>query len=314
MPLLDTKDIRILNDMLGQDMAAKWEGVRQKINAQDIVTIANTGLFSSGKSMLFNALLDQTKEERFKVGAAPTTKKGDREKLNAQIEIVDTPGINANDSDDREAFHSLMEADIILMVHNIKTGMLDKCEYDWLKRIAGEMGKKELQKRMLFVCTWVDEGGTKEDKEKKVHEIKRQLKELFSVDIDFWEASSKRYYTAKEKNKPALGNASNIPQLKEYLMEKAEKYAVIARELRKTEIQELCVRTRESLQKEKSDIGRQICEKKGKVDRKYNSKRSAWAKVLGNFKDYRATVWEKLRKVKKEDDEYEDFEEYIRDI
>lgn len=314
MPLLDTKDIRILNDMLGQDMAAKWEGVRQKINAQDIVTIANTGLFSSGKSMLFNALLDQTEEERFKVGAAPTTKKGDREKLNAQIEIVDTPGINANDTDDREAFYSLMEADIILMVHNIKTGMLDKCEYDWLKRIAGEMGEKEVQKRIVFVCTWIDEGGTKEDKEKKVHEIKRQLRKLLNVDIDFWEVSSKRYYMAKEKSKPVLGNASNIPQLKEYLMEKAEKYAVIARELRKAEIQELCVRTSESLQKEKENISRQIYEKKGKVDRKYKSKRAAWAKVLGNFKDYRATVWEKLRKVKKEDDEYEDFEEYIRDI
>ena len=317
MALLSAKDIEALERSLGRECATKWEGIGQKNNAENIITIANTGLFSSGKSMLFNALLDQTKEERFKVGAAPTTKKGDREKLNSQIEIIDTPGINANDADDSEAFHSLMEADIILMVHNLKTGMLDKCEHDWLKRIAGGMDRKEIQKRLVFVCTWVDEAGTKEDKEKKGNEIMRQLREIFHMDIDFWEISSKRYYAAKEKNKPELENASRIPLFKEYLMKKAEEYAAVSEELRKKEILALCTQTRESLQKERKGIGRQIKAKEERVHKKYSTKKAAWASILSNFKDYRATVWEKMRKVEAEEEdreEYEMFKDYIMEL
>ena len=317
MSLLNTKDIEVLAYWLGRDFAMKWEGAGQKNSAQDIITIANTGLFSSGKSMLFNALLDQTEKERFKVGAAPTTKKGDREKLNNQIEIIDTPGINANDADDSEAFHSLMEADIILMVHNIKTGMLDKCEYDWLKRIAEGMDRKEIRQRLIFVCTWIDEAGTKEDKEKKVNEIMRQLREIFHMDIDFWEISSKRYYMAKQKNKPGLENASKIPLLKEYLMEKGKEYAAVSEEFRKKELLALCNQTSESLRKARKEKGRQIREKEERVHKKYSARKAAWASILNNFKDYRVTVWEKMRKVKAEEEDYEEyemFEDYIMEL
>lgn len=317
MSLLDTKDLKFLEYTAGKELSTKWEGIKQKNSSKGIVTIANTGLFSSGKSMLFNALLDRTAEERFQVGAAPTTKKGDREKLNAQIEIIDTPGINANDADDDEAFRSLLEADIILVVHNIKTGMLDKCEYEWLKRIAGKMGREELKQRMTFVCTWIDESGTEEETEKKVAEIKRQLQEILHTDVDFREVSSKRYYAAKEKQKEELGKASRIPQLKEYLIKKAEAYAIVSEELRKKELLALCSQTEESLQKKRNHVLKQISRKREDICKKYDYRKNAWTGILGNFKDYRKTVWEKLRKVKAEEEdneEYEMFEEYIRDI
>ncbi len=314
MSLLNATDIKFLEHIVGKDFATKWKGIKQKNSSKDVVTIANTGLFSSGKSMLFNALLDRTEKERFQVGAAPTTKKGDREKLNAQIEIIDTPGINANDADDDEAFRSLMEADIILAVHNIKTGMLDKCEYEWLKRIAGEMGKEEIKQRMAFVCTWIDESGTKEETEKKVAEIKRQLREILHTDIDFWEISSKRYYTAKEKQKAELEKASKVPQLKEYLVKKSEEYVVISEELRKKEVLALCRQTKKSLQNERNLIFTQISRKRENICKKYDYRKNTWAGILGNFKDYRMTVWEKLKKVREEDEEYAEFEKYIKNI
>lgn len=307
MSLLNTKDIKMIGHMLGKDYAAKWEGFIQKNHTKDVVTIANTGLFSSGKSMLFNALLNRTESERFKVGAIPTTKKGDKERLSDRVEILDTPGINANDTDDNEAFHSLMEADIILMIHNIKTGMLDKYEHDWLRRIAGEMDTGEIQKRMVFVCTWIDESGTGEETEKKVNEIKRQLKGLLSIDIDLWEVSSKRYYTAKEKNKPRLEEASKIPQLREYLLKKAEGYSELAQELRKKELIALCERTKKPLQKEKEGIEWKINGKEGVVCEKYEIKRNIWAGILENFKTYRKAVREILKELEKEEDEEDSY-------
>ncbi len=308
MSLLDKKTIEMIQRILGKDFSAKWEGIErieQKNSTKEIVTVANTGLFSSGKSMLFNALLEQTAEERFKVGATPTTKKGEREKLNAYVEIIDTPGINANDEDDTEAFHSLMEADIILAVHNIKTGMLDKCEYDWLKRIVSEMDREEISKRLVFVCTWIDESGTEEDRKKKVDEIRRQLKEILGIEIDFWEVSSKRYYMAREKNKPELEKASKIPQLREYLMKKAEEYSAVSKELRRNEIIVLCGRTKEFLQKEKDKIVRQINEEEKKVCKKYEIKKKAWKSILDNFKEYRKVVRKSMEMLEKEEDDYD---------
>ena len=76
MSLFSTKERKMIEHILGEDFSIRWEGAEQKNNTKDMISIANTGLFSSGKSMLFNALLDRTVEERFKVGAAPTTKKG----------------------------------------------------------------------------------------------------------------------------------------------------------------------------------------------------------------------------------------------
>ena len=305
MSLLGTKNIEMIEQILGKDFSIKWEGIKQKNSTGNIVSIANTGLFSSGKSMLFNALLDRTVEERFKVGAVSTTKKGDREKMNAYVEIIDTPGINANDADDNEAFHSLMEADIILMVHNIKTGMLDKCEHDWLRQISGEMDKEEIFKRIVFVCTWIDEAGTKEDKEKKINEIKRQLQEILKIDIQIWEVSSKRYYTGKEKNKPELAHASKIPQLREYLLKKAEEYSAAAEELRKKEIMALCGQTKEFLQKEKDNINRHINEEEERVHQKYKIKRRAWTGILDNFKEYRKAVEDNMDRLEKEEDDYD---------
>ena len=51
MALLSAKDIEALERSLGRDFATKWEGIGQKNNAENIITIANTGLFKWGQPL-----------------------------------------------------------------------------------------------------------------------------------------------------------------------------------------------------------------------------------------------------------------------
>ena len=124
MAFLDEKELDSLAVLTGRKSAQKWRGMGKRMAAGGAaVTIANTGLVNSGKSSLFNALLDSFEQERFPVGAVRTTMQGDRENLCQGVDIVDTPGIDASDDDDDAAYSALMEADLIVAVHNIKTVM-----------------------------------------------------------------------------------------------------------------------------------------------------------------------------------------------
>ena len=109
--MLTQKDIEALERLNISQISRQWEGLLRKSQNNGRITIANTGLYSSGKSSLFNALLGRTGDNdmRFKVGAVPTTKKGDREKFTDNIDLLDTPGIDTRDShDDAEALDMLL--------------------------------------------------------------------------------------------------------------------------------------------------------------------------------------------------------------
>ena len=100
--VLSRSDIETLGRLTGSDMVNQWQGLIKKLDYGQKITIANTGLYSSGKSSLFNALLGRVSDDslRFPVGVVPTTKTGDREPLTENIDILDTPGINTVDTKD----------------------------------------------------------------------------------------------------------------------------------------------------------------------------------------------------------------------
>ena len=157
MAFFKERELGKLTDLTSKEFVQRWQGIEKKLSSKDTITIANTGLVNSGKSSLFNALLDAFEEERFPVGAIRTTKQGDKESLLDGVDIMDTPGIDATDEDDDVAYRTLMEADLIVATHNIKMGMLNKSEYEWLSHLAKKIEKKEIIRRLIFVCTWYDE-------------------------------------------------------------------------------------------------------------------------------------------------------------
>lgn len=311
----NNSDMKLLRKHIGDELTWRWEGMERKQNHTDVVTIANTGLYSSGKSSLFNALLGQIKNERFPVGAIPTTKAGDKEKISEYVEIIDTPGIDATYEDDKVAIDMLMESDIILMTHNIKMGMLNQSEYTWIENIRDHISNNELDKRLVFVCTWIDEVTDEEDRSKVREELKRQLKKILGTDISFWEVSAKRYCVAENKRIEKLKAASNIPQFRDWLLKKADEYRKSADEIRKEEILALCKESRKAIQKKRKDISTKYEQIKKEVDRQFAPRRQSWNLILENFKDMKRTVQNKLKDLKNDEyDAYNVFEKRIKSM
>ena len=133
---LSQRDLKSIEKYCGEEYAKRCRALieRQK---NDKVRIVNTGMVSSGKSSLYNALIDSG-GEYFPTGAARTTTRADYFDC-GPISYVDTPGIDVRSEDDALAFDTIMEADRILMVHNIRTGPLNRSEAAWLERIARGM-------------------------------------------------------------------------------------------------------------------------------------------------------------------------------
>ncbi len=283
-------------DKLAKTQIYKLCGNDKKLLAQKIVNklsdnnikIVNTGLVSSGKSSLFNVLIDKIDEERFKTGAARTTVSQDSELISENIYLIDTPGIDVRKEDDDIAFNSTFESDIILMIHNIKTGMPNRQEMDWLKKICSNMNNTdEIKMRLIFICSWIDERDTSEDYETTIQNTKEMVFEAAGTEIDFFEVSVKRYITGIKKNNNILIDKSNIKNFKKYLLEKAVKYKKenIMEQNIKRSINEFYFSCRNLIfgEKRKKQAAMDRIEKKYKKE--YESKVQNWEKILEVLKE-----------------------------
>ncbi|MBR0249992.1 MAG: hypothetical protein IJQ77_02835, partial [Synergistaceae bacterium] len=230
----------------------------------------------------------------------PTTKTGDREMMTDNIELLDTPGIDTIDSrDDATAFDSLMRSDIILMTHNIKTGMLNRAEYEWLTRIAGGMSRESIPERLIFVSTWTDEIQDDTDREKLRGEIRRQVTEAVNGQaIRFAEVSAKRFKTGIETGQKVLENASGIHEFRELVINTAKRFAEKSESLRRQELLNLCRITKEKLSSKKRELSSEIDMKKKRINDRYSGAFETWRGILSRFTAMRSNVQNKLNECK----------------
>lgn len=290
---------RLLTQFANPDLVRRWKGLEKKLSQTDHVTIANTGLYSAGKSSLFNALLDQVDHERFQTGAIPTTKTGDREHWNQHIDILDTPGIDVNEQDDKTGFRAITESDIIMVLHNVKIGPLNRAEYDWLKKIASAISPAERAKRLIFVCTWIDERERDGGYEALIQEIQRQVAEAVGCKIAFEKISAKRYFAGRRKGNQALTEKSGIPALRKLVLRTADAYYENLGKQRQEEKERLCKEIWKSLQMQRTTL----TQKKEKITRdvsqKYKQPLETWKNTLGYFTSSR----DRAKKTEKASDE-----------
>ena len=174
---LSQQDLKSIEKYCGEEYAKRCRAFieRQKNNK---VRIVNTGMVSSGKSSLYNALIDSG-GEYFPTGAARTTTRADYFDC-GPISYVDTPGIDVRSEDDALAFDTIMEADRILMVHNIRTGPLNRSEAAWLERIARGM-EDSGGGRLVFALSWIDTREKEADYGGLVENVKKQVFEKISA-------------------------------------------------------------------------------------------------------------------------------------
>lgn len=285
MDKISQKELATIKKFCGE-VYSKRLSVIQNRKSDNMVRIVNTGMVSSGKSSLYNMLINSS-DEYFPTGAARTTMKADYFDYN-YISYVDTPGIDVRSEDDALAFSTIIESDIILMIHNIRTGPLNRSEVEWLERITRSMNSVEMcRSRIVFVVSWKDTREKEGDYGELIGNIKRQVFDIIGGEIPFFDVSVKKYQQGMEKEKDVLMQNSGIPELKSFLEEYALSYLKKKQELDAKEQYALLKEIRGILQDTRVSKTREMQIRSDNVRSGYRSKMNAWKHVYDFFSSQR---------------------------
>lgn len=290
MKELSQKDLKVIGKFCGDVYLKKLDSIQKK-RTDNLVKVVNTGMVSAGKSSLYNALIDST-DEFFKIGASRTTIKANYYDYGS-ISYIDTPGIDVKVEDDALAFNMVIEADIIMMIHNVRTGPLHKSEVDWLKRIADNIPDLSMRKdRMIFVFSWKDTRERESGYGPLIEDLKKQVFEIVGVEIPCFEVSVEKYRQGVAKGKQVLVDKSGVQELKKYLEDYATSYLERKKEINNREYDATLYEVKNYLQmliQEKEQKTEEIYE------RAYNNqraRRSAWDNVFEHFSWIRCRLTE----------------------
>lgn len=175
------------------------------------IRIVNTGLLKAGKSTLYNCLVDAVGEERFKTGTVRTTMSR-QEYQYGDFMYIDTPGIDHVGEETAEAITALKTADIVLFIHNLKSGELDKSEVAFLQGVAKHWGSnQDFIKRTIFVMTHLADVEAQETA--IIAQIEKQIAHIFTIKPIIKSISATRYRKGFSEHKKLLIERSGIPAL-----------------------------------------------------------------------------------------------------
>lgn len=282
-------DLDLIKKYCGQDLSLRLQAALCNLDTTT-VKIVNTGMVSSGKSSLYNLLTDNATTERFPTGAARTTMNADIYCYN-NVEYIDTPGIDVRDTDDEIAYRTVMESDIILMVHNIKTGPLTRSESDWLTRIANGMTDCEMRKRrIIFVCTWKDTREHDEGYKDMLEEVKKMVFDAVGTDIPFFDVSIKKYLDGINKGKETLCEKSGIIALKTFVDSYVQQYADIKSQLAVRVLNQIASEARSALEYSLNNRKKAVEQKTTDVRQKFSTQQRSWRGVFDYFKSQRTRL------------------------
>lgn len=168
------------------------------------------GKFNHGKSTLLNALLNALLGQDLFAASDARQTVVNQTYLDQKRELiwVDTPGLDADafGEDDKKAYESAMQtADLILLVHNLKAGELDRYEVDHFINIL--KSKAGSAKKTLLVLTQIDQVND-EQRDQALKIIQGQLPDLKSHLV-----SAVRYQKGMATNKSVFVERSGIPEL-----------------------------------------------------------------------------------------------------
>lgn len=208
-------------------IAAKAEPIR----------ITTCGLLKAGKSSLLNALTDRLETEFFATGAVRTTVRN--KTLSYQnFVFVDTPGLDATEEDDKEAWNALSTADVLLFVHNPGIGELDKSEVNFLSALASQPGvNKGLEDRLVVILTWLE--SNEEVIDAIAQKVQSQIKICLGIEPQLFKISFTSYQEGKLKNKQKLVDYSRIPVLQQHIFKNMNRLHSKFEILRQTRIDEI---------------------------------------------------------------------------
>ncbi|MBU1669449.1 50S ribosome-binding GTPase [bacterium] len=187
----------------------------QKAIHENQITITCVGLYNHGKSTLLNVLIKDFEYKTFKTADARETTLN-KSVAYHNIKYVDTPGLNAQEKDDRKVMEAIENSDITLFVHNVTTGEFNKAEMDFLTKIQKHWkNSQEFLNRTVFVLSRIDNINNYEDIQNTNNKMQKQIKEIFDSDCLIIPVSSADYREGILENEEELIDESNIKKLEE---------------------------------------------------------------------------------------------------
>lgn len=193
------------------------EMLAQKLSSEaTMVNIVNAGLMNAGKSSLFNSLVNQ--KNLFEVQDVPTTIVCKTFELFEGVHIIDSPGIEARESDTDEAYRAYNSADMILFVHNSSIGELHASELEAINAIKQTFPHvDDFWKRFCLVLSRADAKEATEI-EKIKNKMKKDIeKNCKGKEYPLFVTSSVRYWKGIEQNQPVFIEQSGIVNLKNFI-------------------------------------------------------------------------------------------------
>ena len=165
---------------------------------------------------MLNSLTDHLETELFATGAARTTVKN--QTLSHQdFILVDTPGLDATEDDDTEAWKGLNMADILLFVHDPGTGALHQDEVEFLSKLASQAsGQLRLEERLVVVLTRLDSNAEVIDAIGDA--VRKQINGCLGIEPLLFHVSSTSYRKGMLNNKHKLIEYSGIPALRKHIV------------------------------------------------------------------------------------------------
>lgn len=201
------------------------------------VKVTCVGLYNSGKSTLLNCLVGDLNCTTFKTADTRETTTNKTVTLENGIHFVDTPGLNAQEHDDKRVMDVIKGSDINLFIHNITSGELQMKEYEFLSNIQKHWkNPQEFIERTIFVLSRVDEIHSFEDIERTKTKVNEQIKNLFGCDAVIVTLSSKDFIDGKIENENELVEQSNILMLEKLIVEYKNKFEISILETKKKRV------------------------------------------------------------------------------
>ena len=183
--------------------------ILKKSISNQLVNITCMGLYNHGKSSLLNALIKDFDEKTFKtadVRETITNKSFEYGKIN----YIDTPGLNAEEYDDKRVYDAVKESDINIFVHTVTTGAFVEKEIEFLNKIKDNWGNPlDFINRTIFVLSRVDNIEDEKDIDLEIDKMKEQINEIFNINPLIIPVSALRYKKGNIENKNILIKKSN---------------------------------------------------------------------------------------------------------
>lgn len=247
----------------------------------DKVYIVNAGTTNNGKSSTFNSLLMlegkcEPGQNVFKVQDVRTTVENQEAEYHDGVYLMDTPGLEAAESDEEIAQKAYQNASLIVFVHKIRKGELHENELKWIQKIEALLTPSYFSKHFCLVLTHREDDLNDEKKElSSIQEtIAKQLKDycqltaipMFCISNSLFEKGMKN---EKETLKKALKKASQVAEFKSYIDEKLPSYRTEQRLRIHTMTERVKKEALHELQKMRTDAMAERSNCSQRVDKRY---------------------------------------------